>query len=362
MFAGLQGNPGATQADAVAAARQSDHVYALAVQIQKYGAAMRQANPGVQLYVYVNGELSQSSDCSKFPASWYLYGKGGVKVKSATTGNCAMYALSTRTWNGYAGWADYVAHLCKQQLAAAPLANGCFVDQISSALDSGFATTLPIDPATGALYKAATWMSQMGMIGARVQSFAGKPVIGNSYEGGSRYWGVPTNIVNRYAINGFESEHFLNAQSSQWTQLSRWTQNINMMIDGQAHGKAVHVGFTDAPASTEETWRQYVVASYLMGNNGNAWLAFCASTKHSYSDPSTLYKLQIGSPLQTASSVSGYAIRPGVFVRHFTSGVAVVNLSGGTTTISLGAGYVDAGGRSVTSVALANGRGMVLAK
>src|SRR6476646_4818268 len=89
LFAGLQGNQSATQTDAVSAARMSDVVSGLAVQIHKFGAAMRQANPNVALYVYVNGELAQSKDCSAFPASWYLYSKSGAKVKSGTHGNCA---------------------------------------------------------------------------------------------------------------------------------------------------------------------------------------------------------------------------------------------------------------------------------
>ena len=59
----------------------------------------------------------------------------------------------------------------------------------------------------------------MAQIGQRIQSFTGKPVVGNSYEGGARYWGVPTNIVNGYGISAFESEHFLNADHNQWTQL-----------------------------------------------------------------------------------------------------------------------------------------------
>ena len=209
-------------------------------------------------------------------------------MKSGTHGNCAMYPLSTPPWNGYNGWIDYVQHQCADALQTAPLANGCFVDQISSALNSGFATALPVDPATRALYRASTWMAQMGQIGQRIQSFTGKPVVGNSYEAGARYWGVPTNIVNGYGISGFESEHFLNANQTQWTQLAYWTQNVNMMIDGQAHGKGVEVGFTDAPATNEEIWRQYVVASYLLGNNGHAWMAFSSTSKHTYTDPSAV--------------------------------------------------------------------------
>src|SRR5689334_8903165 len=207
-FSGLQGHPNATQADAVAAAQGADVVAGLAVQISKYGAAMRQANPNVRLFVYVNGELAQSSDCSTFPASWYLYTAAGAKVKSGSIGNCAMNPESTQAWSGYAGWIDYVRHQCADKLASAPLADGCFVDQISSALDSGFATGTPVDPATGKAYTMATWMAQMGKIGQAVEAFTGKPVIGNSYEGGSRYWKQPTNIVNGYAIDAFEAEHF----------------------------------------------------------------------------------------------------------------------------------------------------------
>jgi hypothetical protein len=340
----------------------SDVVGGLAVQLHNFGSAMRQANPNVALYVYVNGELAQSKDCSTFPASWYLYSTSGAKVKSGTNGNCAMYPLSTKPWNGYNGWIDYVQHQCADGLRTAPLASGCFVDQISSALNSGFATGLPVDPATGALYRDATWMAQMAQIGQRIQSFTGKPVVGNSYEGGARYWAVPTSIVNGYAISAFESEHFLNANHTQWTQLACWTQNVNMMIDGQAHGKGVEIAFTDAPATNEEIWRQYVVASYLLGNNGRAWMAFSSASKHPYTDPSPLYKLPIGSPAQTSSSVSGYQIRPGVFLRRFTSGVAIVNLSGSSQTLSLGGTYRDVGGKTYSSVTLASARGIVLGK
>jgi hypothetical protein len=359
MFSGLQGNASATQSDAVAAAKGSDVVAGLAVQFKKYGAAMRQANPNVQLYVYVNGELAQSKDCSTFPASWYLYDRAGNKVKSPNN-NCAMYPLSTQTWNGYAGWIDYVRHLCAQNLATAAIANGCFVDQISSALNSSWASSLPIDPATKAPYVMTKWMAQMGQIGQAIEQFTGKPVIGNSYEGGARYWGMPTNAINAYGIDGFEAEHFLNANSTQWTKQSYWTKNIDMMIDAQAHGKRIQVGFTDAPAATEETWRQFVTASYLLGNNGNAWLAFCSTTKHSYSDPSPLYSVAIGTPTETATSVAGYQIAPGVYERHFTNGVAVVNVSGASVTVKLGAALKTVSGTAVSSVTLANGQGAVL--
>ena len=359
-FAGLQGHASATQTDAVAAAQGADVVSGLTIQIKSDGAAMRLANPNVQLFVYINGELSQSSQCSTYPASWYLYDTSGHKVTSPG-GNCAMSPESTQVWNGYAGWIDYVQRSCAADLAAAPLANGCFVDQISSALNSSFASALPIDPATGKLYTMSTWMAQMGQIGQDVESFTGKPVIGNSYEGGSRYLGQPTNIVNGYGIDAFESEHFLNANPSQWTGLSYWTKNINMMIDSQAHGKGILVGFTNAPPTNEETWREYVTASYLLGNNGHAWLAFCSTPLSSYSDPSPLYSVNIGSPTQTATSVAGYqSSTAGLFLRRFTSGLAIVNLSGRTQTVALGGTYQDVSGNTYTDVTLPNASGIVL--
>jgi hypothetical protein len=360
-FAGLQGDASATQAEAVAAAQGADVVTGLTIQIKSDGAAMRLANPNVQLFAYINGELSQSSQCSTFPASWYLYDSSGHKVTSPG-GNCAMSPESTQVWNGYAGWIDYVRRSCAANLATAPLANGCFVDQTSSALNSSFASALPIDPATGKLYTMSTWMAQMGQIGQAVESFTGKPVIGNSYEGGSRYVGQPTNIVNSYGVDAFESEHFLNANSSQWTGLSYWTKNINMMIDSQAHGKGILVGFTNAPTTNEETWREYVTASYLLGNNGHAWLAFCSTSLSSYSDPSPLYSMNVGPPTQTATSVAGYQLSTaGLFLRRFSSGLAIVNLSGGTQSVALGGTYKDVSGKTYTNVTIPNASGIVLA-
>jgi hypothetical protein len=360
LFAGLQGNASATQSQAVTAASMSDVVSALTVQIKSFGAAMRTANPNVKLFAYVNGEMAQKKDCATFPKSWYLYDGSGKKVTNTTTGNCAMSPESTAVWNGYAGWIDYVRHQCALDLGQAPLANGCFVDQISSALNSGFASALPVDPATGKHYAMSTWMKQMGQIGQAVESFTGKAGVANAYEGGSRYWGQPTNIVNSYSIDAIEAENFLNANSSQWTGLSYWEKNINMMIDSQAKGKGILVAFTKAPSSTQETWRQYVTASYLLGNNGHAWLAFSSSNLNSYTDPSPLYSVKVGSPLQTATSVTGYQTSPGVFERRFSSGVAIVNLSGSSTTVALGGSYKDYQGHVYTQVTLSNAHGAVL--
>jgi hypothetical protein len=360
-YALLNGTAGATAAQAVAAARTSDVVMMLAMQARLFGPAMRKVNPGVKLFVYQNAEASKSTDCSTYPASWYLYDTAGNKVKSGTTGNCAMYPLSTQSYNGYNGWADYVAKQCEDHLKTAPLASGCYLDQLSSALDTGFATSLPVDPATGDLYDPNTWLRQMGHIAQTVQNFTGKPVIGNSYEGGSRYYSRPTSILNTYGVMGFMAEHFLNSTPWQWTSLSHWAQNINMMLSSQAAGEDIFLEFRSPNATTAVRWQRYVTATYLIGNNGHAWLCFrignglCWSGAAGGEAPEA-----VGPPLSTRTSASGYAIAPGVYLRKFKSGAAIVNLSGHAATVHLGATYVTPSGARVAAMTLGNTTGVVL--
>jgi hypothetical protein len=69
--------------------------------------------------------------------------------------------------------------------------------------------------------------------------------------------------------------------------------------------------------------------------------------------------MQIGTPLKTATSVSGYLVGK-VYQRQFTNGIALVNVSGSSQTVSLGGTYYDVNGTAQTSVTLANGTGIVL--
>jgi hypothetical protein len=359
-YALLNGTANATAAQAVAAARTSDVVMMLALQARVFGPAMRRANPSVKLFVYQNAEASQSSDCSTFPASWYLYDSAGNKVKSGTTGNCAMYPLSNAAYGGYSGWADYVAKQCADHLRTAPLASGCYLDQLSSALDSGFATGLPVDPATGDVYNATTWLKQMVHIARVVENETGRPVIGNSYEGGSRYYSRPTQILNSYGALGFMAEHFLNSTPWQWTSLPHWAQNVNMMINAQASGEDIFVEFRAPSSATAVRWQRYVTATYLIGNNGHAWLCYRVGQGLCWTGAAAAAKSVVGSPLVTRTSTGGYAISPGVYLRKFQHGAAVVNLSGRPATVHFGAVYVTPSGARVSAMTLGNTTGVVL--
>jgi Hypothetical glycosyl hydrolase family 15 len=360
-YALLNGTASATLAQAVDAAQTSDVVMTLAFQARVFGPAMLRVNPNVKLFVYQNGEASKAADCSRFPASWYLYDAAGNKVKSKTTGNCAMYPLSNVAFDGYSGWADYVAQQCADHLRTAPLASGCYLDQLSSALDSGFATSLPVDPATGHVYDPATWLQQMGHIAAVVMNYTQRPVIGNSYEGGGRYFNRPTQLLNSYGALGFMAEHFLNAHSWQWTSVSHWESNINMMLNSQAAGEDIFLEFRAPTAASAAAWRQYVTATYLIGDNGHSWLCFRVDQSLCWAGAAASgAPVSLGAPLTTAATAAGYQVSPGVFVRKFESGEAIVNLSGQTATLQLGATYQTSNGTKLSVLTVPDKTGAVL--
>jgi len=131
------------------------------------------------------------------------------------------------------------------------------------------------------------------------------------------------------------------------------------MIDAQQAGKGIIDSFGGATTTNVEQWREYVTASYLMGDNGHAFLNFSTTTQEPYQTPSPLYTMPIGTPLKTATNVSGYLVGK-VYQRQFSNGIALVNVSGASQTVSLGATYYDVNGNAMSSVTLANGTGIVL--
>jgi hypothetical protein len=360
LWFGMQGRMSTTKAEAVAAASAGDMVSALPVQIHWYGAAMKAVNPNVKLFAYENGMFSQSKDCSTFPASWYLYTAGGAKVHAVKTGNCLMNPMSTQTAFGAAGWTQYVEQQCAASLAD-PNTSGCFLDQMNAApMGSGFVNGAPIDPRTNQPFTNSAYMLMVAAHGQAVASALGAPVVGNAYDSAPRYYSIPTSIVNQASGIGVdEAEHWFGNDITQARNLSAWQQAVQMEIAAQAagHGTIVNV---DAPGASPEQWRSYLAATYLLGNNGGAWLEFAPNgTTPPFDSLSPLYNLPIGSPTETYSTVGGYNAG-GYYRRDYTHGMVLVNPSGSAVTVNLGGTYVDVTGQQMTSITLAAWSGAVL--
>jgi len=361
-FTGLQGDQSHTftASELSAIGQQSDVVVGLAVQLKQYGLALRAANPSVRLFVYQNGMFAQSNQGSTFPSSWYLHDASGGKIMSKTNKNFLMNPMSTQSYGGDAGWAAYVAHQCVTKMAQAPLSNGCFLDQTSSAGDTGFVTSLPIDPQTGKLFTLPDFMHAVNLVGNAAAARA--PTIGNSYESGYRYYANSTNIVDQSSVGVFEAEHWLGAtQPRDAETLSKWKMDVQMLIDSQAHGHGVMLNFGDMSTNLDQ-WQCFNVATMLLGNNGHVWLHFDSSSStgpNSWQLNTPIMNAPIGTPTETYTTTDQY-LQNGVYQRSFTNGRVLVNPTGSTITVNLGATLTTIDGTSVTSISMPPYTGTVL--
>lgn len=362
-FTGIQGrashNFSASELKTIG--RSSDIVTGLSVQIRQYGARLRGANPRLRMFVYVNGMFAQSNQASAFPNSWYLHDAGGHKITSGTHGNYLMNPFSRKRSHGVRGWAAYVTHQCVVKRREARFARGCFLDQMSSAGNTGFVSARPINPRT---HRPFTMRGFMGAVN-RVGNAAARrmPIIGNSYESGARYIKNSTRRVNRSHMSAFEAEHWLGATQPRDAQtLKTWKQNVQMLMSAQRHHKGVLVGFGDM-ASNLPQWQAYVVASMLLGNNGHVWVHFDApgNGPASWQLNTPLMRAHIGRPLRTARKVGGY-LKHGVYRRAFSKGLVIVNPTARTVVVHLRRPARLTSGRRVTRVTAAPFSGVVLTR
>jgi hypothetical protein len=359
LFTGIQGDVGTnfTKTELAGIAQQSSVVVGLAVQLKQYATTLRAANPSIQLYVYTNGMFGQSKDCKSYPSSWKLHTSSGAEIYSKTNKNCLMNPYSTQSYGGHAGWTAQVVATCKADLATAPAASGCFLDQMSGVGVSNFCTGVPIDPLTNKAFTAGQYLTAVARVGNAVA--ATTHVIGNAYESGRKYFTTPTSQLDSSAMQAFEAEHWLGStQPRDAETLSVWQQSIQMLIDSQAHGKAVLASFGDMSTNTAQ-WQAFNVASVLLGNDGHALLHFESGSQTQLQLNGPIFHMAIGSPSVTKSTVGGY-LSGGVYQRAYSNGLVLVNPSGKSVKVKLSKSYHTPSGSSVTSVAMAPFTGQVL--
>ena len=362
-FTGIQGriSHNFTASELTTIGRTSDIVTGLSVQLRRYGAQLRRANPGLRMFVYVNGMFAQSNQASAFPNSWYLHDARGRKITSRIHHAYLMNPFSRKRAKGVRGWAAYVTHKCVVKRRQARYARGCFLDQMSSVGNTGFVSARPINPRT---HRPFTMRGFMGAV-IRVGNAAARrmPIIGNSYESGARYFNNSTRRVNRSQMRAFEAEHWLGAtQPRDAHNLRTWKQNVQMLISAQRRGKGVMVSFGDVATDLAQ-WQAYVVASMLLGNNGRVWVEFEApgNGPASWQLNTPLMRAHIGRPLRTARKVGGY-LKGGVYRRAFSKGLVIVNPTSRTVVVHLRRPARLTTGQRVTRVTTAPFSGIVLTR
>jgi putative glycosyl hydrolase-like family 15 (GHL15) protein len=339
-------------------------------QLNGFGAAMLAANPDLKIFVYQNGMYSSSSG---YPADWYMHDQKGNRIQSTAGKQYLMNPNSTSSvteaGQTSAGWKARVVNGCRNALATAPgIFSGCWIDMLGTApLTKAYNVNgaVPWNSQTGATYTTAQWIQLTGSVAAAVGQGTSLPVLGNGLSSGPVFFSGNSALLN--FTNGAHAESWMRNATAPITwrpSVSQWSDNVNMLIDGAAAGKAIQATvktWTTSTAAQRDAWRSFAYASYLIGNSGSDYFQF--SSAHAtlpWNDLSPIYSLQLGRPLLTGAAASDY-LQGGLYQRAFQTGLVLVNPGTSAVTVPLSTTYHDAYGRSYSgSVTLAAGSGVVL--
>jgi hypothetical protein len=345
LYAGMQGHPRPSPADLAAIAHSARLVVGTVPQLQAVAGRLRQLEPGVKLYAYLNGQFVHPDQGSAYPASWYLRSAAGQQVRSKVFGNYLMNPLEP-------GWTAHVTSSCRAALRVVRGLTGCFLDMIGPApLRPGYdmAGQAPVDPRTGQPFVPSAYLALTGGLAGAVQTQTGHPVIANGLESGVHFYNVPTGGLADH-VAGLEVEHWMGLNDTQARNPPTWGQNEQMLIDLAGRGRTVLVNFHTTGSGSEAS-RQFAVASFLLAAGPNDYLQIepPGSGVPSWRDPSPDYRAGLGRALESHARIGDY-LRAGVYRRAYANGLVLVNPSDVPVTVHLGAGYRAANGQPLRSM------------
>lgn len=348
-----------TQAQATAIAQQYNVITVNATTFAPYVASMHQANPNLKMLPYHNAAFAYST--TDYPSSWYARNANGGFVQSTAYGN---YMMDMRNRS----WLNAAAQLCLADRSTHGF-DGCYYDMLTTGpLDPGFLTSQPIDPATGAVWTKANYVSALV---AAVQVIRdvnpGVPIVGNTLGGGNSYFKTDGSST-RPVLDGLDAGHeedFLHTASQKATQYptqKAWINAINVLVDAGARGDSVMAQtklWVAATPAQIDSWYRFAAASFLLGTNGSSYFTFSTSRTMAAATATFPYdQVNIGTPTGPYAAVSG------AYERTFTGGLVLVNPSTASATVSLAGSYtdIDGGTRYTTTITLAPDQAVVLSK
>jgi hypothetical protein len=315
--------------------------------------AMKQANPRLMLYVYMNATFTSKRD---LPETNYLHDADGNRIYpyewpftfllDPRSPEVLTYKLNRTRY------AMNVSH-----------ADGLFLDVTGlGPLSSSYVSALPIDPLTGREWDPEDWLGAVGdLVGVIKDSVAPKPVVGNGLKSGPSYFGPSSTgqIIYGPGINGSVAESWLRHPSyaiTAYPSETAWKQNVDMIWDVGAHNASVLAWtkmWTNATFAQKDTWYTFAVASYLIANDGRSYFAFTYDKGDSMVDR-RLNHLDLG------AAEAPYFKADGVYQRNFTGGRVLVNPTQASFSVALGRTYSTLDGTPVTSVSLGPNSAQIL--
>jgi len=349
-----------TESTAVSVARAYDVVMGTKTTFRGFVPAMRAANPNLRLFLYMNGVYAQSTEAARYPESWYAHDANGARVKSRSFGNYMM-DMSNPQW-----WADR-ASTCKALLADSGF-DDCYLDMLGTApLAPNYNASKPIDPRTGKVWTYADLLAADLEVAKAVRSADPAGLLAsNGLVNGQRYFKPvgESPAVLFEQLDAVHSEIFLrdkNTPIGTFKAESAWKRDVDMLVDIGARGKVAwtttkmwNVSATATQAQIDQ-WHKYALASFLLGTNGHSYFNFStANTVAGIFVDHPWDRVQVGDP------VNRYAKVGGVYRRDFSAGIALVNPTTASVTLSLGGTYRDLSGVERTSITLTPNTGEVL--
>jgi len=364
LYAGMQGHVAVPPATAAAIARDTRLVVGTRRQLTKLAPVLHAANPKLIIEVYLNAMFTHPDQGSTYPNSWYLHDAAGEAVRSRARGNYLMNPLSTSAFRGVDGWAAWVAHTCRANLQAVPLAEGCFLDMTGPApLHAGYDAggAVPVQPTTGRPFPASQYLRMTGTVSRLVEHVTGHPVVSNGLESGLHASRASTRTLIPYA-HGVEIEHWMGLDQREASTLAGWEANVELVMDLARLHRRTLVNAQTVDGRTEQS-RLFALASFLLAAGPGQYLQIepPGHAAPSWEDPSPLYGVALGSPAETANAVAAYRAH-GLFRRRYAHGLVVVNPGPSAAPFRAPSGYVPAAGGPALSGEIAPLTGVILVR
>lgn len=164
-------------------------------------------------------------------------------------------------------------------------------------------------------------------------------------------------------VDGVRLENFLTepeAPLSQFPDEAEWVSELGVLAQVSANPNLVVLTSTRLGVDTgdgtvrAEQWLAYALASFLLGNNGTRSYFGMESALTPQSMDSSLFELEIGSPLGNPFKQAG------VYQRRFTEGLVLVNPTNEARAVTLSRNYVDGFGTRYNSFEMQPHTGMIL--
>jgi hypothetical protein len=318
-------------------------------------AAIKAANPNTKVLLYKNlsfcsktahasGLTSTGVSCEQADQnpSWYLLNTSGQRFSSG--GYNWLWAMDVGNPDYQRRWADNVVAEVERNGW-----DGVLLDDVNPTMKYHYSVTSIAKYPSDAAYSAAT-RSALAHIGPRIKG-TGKLAIANLATWVEYY---STGVDWLQFLSGAMDEMWLKYSTTAgagYRGESQWTTQLNELKETERQGK-IFIGKTQS-ANTDAAAARYGFATVLLATQGRAAYSFGDSTAETPLFPE--YSLPIGDPVAPEERLAN-----GVHRRAFSTGLALVNPTSSTQSVSLGGTYSGSGLSGVSSVSMAPRTGLVL--